>query len=420
MIKPISCFPHLGLLCFFSLFGLIPVSPVQGKSALADPASVGISDERLARIGPIAQSYIDEKLISGVVTLVAKKGKIVHLEARGLQDVASNTPMTTGTIFNIASMTKPITSTAIMMLWEEGKLKLNDPLEEFLPEFKDVKLSTTGDITGKTGELVAPKSKITIRQLLTHTSGLAASSRNSRNTYYTRHVRTSPPGDTIEDWVKRIAELPLTNEPGERWVYSHATDVLARVVEVVSGMSYADFLEQNIFQPLRMIDTAHYPDSARQKRYATIYRPDSDQRIEEFVRPANEGKSMTLYRGAGGLTCTAYDYFRFCQMLLNGGELEGTRILGRKTIELMTSDHVPSFSRPGQGFGLGFAVYKDRGLAGVPYSEGTYLWGGALGTRFFIDPQEELVAVMMIHLTPNRHVDLGNKFRNLVYQSIVD
>ena len=410
----------LGFIGLFVIVGLNLPLPVQAKPSLAEPASVGISRDRLDRISKVTRQYVDDELISGVVTLVARKGEIVHFEAQGYRDVASKTPMTTDSIFSIASMTKPITSAAIMMLWEEGRLRLTDPLEKFLPEFKDVKLSTTGDISGNTGELVAPKSKINIRQLLSHTSGLSASGRNPSNAYYTKHVRTSPPGDTIEDWVKRIAELPLTNEPGENWVYSHATDVLARVVEVISGMTYAEYLEHNIFQPLRMVDTGHYPDSKQQKRYATVYSPGKDLRIVENIRASNEGNSKVLYRGAGGLTSTALDYFRFCQMMLNGGELDGVRLLGRKTVELMTSDHVPSFTRPGQGFGLGYAIQTDRGLAGTPLSEGTFRWGGALGTQFFIDPEEKLVTVMMIHLTPNGHLDLKDKFRNLVYQSIID
>jgi len=387
---------------------------------LEDPASVGISKNRLERIGTVTQQYIDDGYISGAVTLVARKGRMVHLEAQGYRDIAAKLPMTADTVFSIASMTKPITSTAVMMLWEEGLLELNDPVDQFLPEFKNAMLSSTGDITGKTGTLVPPKSRMTIRQLLSHTSGLAASGRNPSNAYYTKHVRTSPLGDTIEDWVKRISQLPLTNQPGEKWVYSHATDVLARVVEVVSGMEFGEFLRERVFLPLRMNDTAHYPGLSQKDRYAKLYSPQEGGGIAEFVPPSNEGNSLDLERGAGGLTSTALDYFRFCQMHLNGGALDGKRLLGRKTVELMIQDHVGDFQRPGKGFGLGFAVYEDRGEAGEPMTEGTYHWGGAYGTRFFIDPTEELIGIMMIHLTPNGHLDLRTKFNNLVYQSIID
>ena len=407
------------------------VAYLSGTAAAAEapldtenPESVGMSTERLGRIAPAMQRYIDDGLVAGTVTLVARRGHIVHLEARGYRDVDSKSPMTTDTIFRQASMTKPIASVALMMLWEEGKVGLPDPVTEYLPEFANVQVSTTGDASGATGSLEPPRSPMTIRQLLTHTAGLA-NRYIGNSTFVIEHTRKPPPLDTLDKWVKRLAELPLNYHPGTQWQYSSATDVVARLVEVISGKSFDEFLRQRIFEPLDMMDTSHYLDRSKAGRLASGYRPGEEGQIVLADPGSIESQlvsgSKTLFRGATGLLSTAEDYVRFQQMMLNGGELDGTRLLGRKTVELMLANHTGGmFDRPGQGFGLGYAIVLDRGAAGTPQTEGTGYWGGAHGTRFWVDREEELIGILMIQVLPNNHLDIHQEFRNLVYQAIVD
>lgn len=389
-----------------------------------NPESVGMSTERLSRIAPAMQRYIDDRLVAGTVTLVARRGHIVHFEARGYRDVDSKSPMTTDTIFRQASMTKPITSVALMMLWEEGRVILQDPVAKFLPEFANVQVSTTGDASGDTGSLVPPRSPMTVGQLLTHTAGLA--NRSVGNiTFVAEHTRKPPPLDTLDKQVKRLAELPLNYHPGTQWQYSNATDVVARLVEVISGKSFDEFLRQRIFEPLEMMDTSHYLDRSKADRLASRYSPGEGGQIVLADPGSIESRlvsgSKTLFLGSRGLLSTADDYLRFQQMMLNGGELEGARLLGRKTIELMFANHTGGmFDRPGQGFGLGYAIVLDRGAAGTPQTEGTGYWGGAHGTRFWVDREEELIGILMIQVLPNNHLDIHQEFRNLVYQAIVD
>lgn len=402
------------------------VQVAEGDLATAEPEAVGMSTARLERIGPAMQRYIDADLVAGTVTLVARRGRIVHLEARGHRDVETASVMTTDTMFRLASMTKPIASVALMMLWEEGKVRLQDPVEDYLPEFADARVSTTGDASGQTGTLVRARRPMTVRQLLTHTSGLA--NRYTGNTaFYEAHMGVNEPvrEETLEVFVKRLAELPLNYEPGTDWQYSHATDVVARLVEVISGQSFDVFLSERIFEPLGMRSTSHYVDAASASRLAALYRPSADRTIA-LADPGSAASPLvsgprTLFRGATGLVSTATDYARFQQMMLNGGVLGGARLLGPRTVELMLNNHAGDLYRPdGLGFGLGYAVLLDPGAAATPQTTGSAWWAGAYGTSFWIDPAEDLVGVLLMQVRPNNHLDIRTDFRNLVYQAIVE
>ncbi|MEE8348297.1 MAG: serine hydrolase domain-containing protein [Acidobacteriota bacterium] len=386
-----------------------------------------MSTERLSRIAPAMQRYIDDGFVAGTVTLVARRGQIVHFEARGYRDVDSKAPMTRDNIFRLASMTKPIASVALMILWEEGRVGLQDPVAKYLPEFEDVEVSTTGDASGNTGSLEPPKSPMTVRQLLSHTAGLANSYIGNR-TFFGEYIRKPPPTDTLEKLVQRLAELPLNYHPGTQWQYSLATDVVARLVEVISGMSFDAFLRQRIFEPLDMMDTSHFLDRSKAGRLASRYRAGETGRIV-LADPGSTQSPLvsgpkTRFRGATGLLSTADDYLRFQQMMLNGGQLDGVQLLGRKTVELMFANHtgdMPVWVFPtGVGFGLGYAVLLDRGAAATPQTEGTVSWGGAFGTWFWVDRKEELIGLLMYQVSPNNHLSIRNDFITLVSQAIVD
>ena len=420
---------------FFLIAGLaafaVTTSPLAlvADLSVGTPESVGMSSERLSRIGPVLQRYIDDGLVAGTVSLVARHGSIVHLEAQGYRDRESHAPMTTDAIFRLASMTKPITSVALMMLWEEGKVRLDDPVARYLPEFKDVQVSTTGDASGRTGRLVPPDGPMTVRQMLTHTAGLSNRTHGNAE-FYVDHMHSGnpPPGDTVEAWVKRLADLPLGYQPGTDWQYSHATDVVARLVEVISGQSFDEFLRQRIFAPLGMVDTSHYLSADKAGRLTAQYAPGGDGSLIVVDPGSAESDlvsgSKTLFRGSGGLLSTARDYVRFQQMVMNGGHLGETRLLGRKTVELMLANHVGALFSSGRagslGFGLGYRVVLDSGAAGTPQTEGSASWAGAFGTTFWIDPAEELVGILLIQVRPNSHLQIANTFRNLVYQAVVD
>ncbi len=394
---------------------------------ITKPERVGMSSERLERIQPIMQSYVDDNLVAGTVTMIARKGKIVHFEANGYMDAENKVPMRKDAIFRIASMTKPITSVALMMLWEEGKFQLNDPVHKFLPEFKDQKVSTTSDVSGETGELVPVKRAATIRQMLTHTAGLGNAYIGNTEAY--REVTAVRPDDTLETLIKRIAAMPLNYEPGTAWQYSAATDVVGRLVEVISGMPLDEYMEQKIFEPLGMTDTHFYLDNTKDGRLTAQYQPGKDNKIE-LQDPGSDqsrwisGENKQTFRGAGGLVSTAHDYVRFQQMLINKGELEGKRLLAPSTVSLMIDNHTADLplwlAGPGTGFGLGFGVILDRGKAGTPLSEGAGYWGGAFCTISWVDPEQELVGILMTQVRPYTHINIRQDFQVLTYQAIVE
>jgi CubicO group peptidase (beta-lactamase class C family) len=403
-------------------------SPVLAETLpKSNPRNVGMSAERLARIAPAMQSYIDQDLVAGTVTLIARKGKIVHFEAQGYMDAENKVPMRKDAIFRIASMTKPITSVALMMLWEQGKFQLRDPVSKFLPEFKDQMVSTTGDVSGATGKLVPADREATIRDMLTHTAGLANYYVGNGDAY--REISRVRPEDDLESLIKRLAAAPLNYQPGRAWQYSHATDVVGRLVEVISGMPLDQYMQDKIFTPLNMTDTSFYLDDTRGNRLTTQYKPGVENKIQIQDPGNNEsrwisGENKQVFRGAGGLVSTASDYIKFQQMILSEGILDGKRLLAPATISLMLENHTGDLplwlAGPGMGFGLGYGVVIDRGAAATPLSLGSGYWGGAYCTISWVDPEQELTAVMMTQVRPYGHLNIRQDFQVLTYQAIVD
>lgn len=391
---------------------------------IAKPESVGMSSERLARIAPAMQRYIDEDLTPGIITAIVRKGKLVHFEVQGDMDVEAGKAMQPDAIFRIASMTKPIASVALMMLWEEGHFQLRDPVSKFIPAFGEVKVSTTGDASGETGELVEPNRPITIRDMLTHTSGLA-------NNYFGNveaYRATTRGAKDNEELIAKLASMPLNYHPGEAWQYSAATDVVGHLVEVISGQNLDDFLRERIFEPLDMPDTHFYMEADKADRLTAQYTPGDSMKITLQDPGSAESRWIsgpkTLFRGAGGLASTARDYLRFQQMMLNGGELNGVRLLAPSTVSLILENHTGDLdlwlAGPGMGFGLGYGVVVDRGAAATPLSEGAGYWGGAYCTISWLDPEQELVAVLMTQVRPYTHINVRQDFQVLTYQAILD
>ena len=392
----------------------------------AQPDTAGMSSERLARIAPAMQRYIDAQLTPGVITAVMRHGKLVHFESQGLMDVATGKPMREDAIFRIASMTKPIASTALMMLWEGGHFQLRDPVSKFIPEFADTKVSTTADASGESGELVSPERPIQIRDMLTHTAGLANSYRGNVSAY--RQAMSEPRPTSNAEQIGRLAKLPLNYHPGEEWQYSAATNVVGHLVEIISGQSLDEFLRQRIFKPLDMTDTHFYLDDTKGGRLTTQYTPGDNNKIQAQDPGSEQSRWITsprsLFSGAGGLVSTVRDYLRFQQAMLNGGELDGTRILAPSTISLMLENHTGDLPLwlpgPGMGFGLGYGVVVDRGAAATPLSEGAGYWGGAYCTLSWIDPEQDLVGVLMTQVRPYSHINIRQDFQVLTYQAIID
>lgn len=406
--------------------GLISSIGIAAEFKLIRPESVGMSSARLARIAPAMQRYIDTRRVPGTITAVLRRGQLVHLAVQGQMDVDAGKPMRRDTVFRIASMTKPITSVALMMLWEEGGFQLRDPVAKFLPEFAEPMVSTSGDASGATGELVAVDRPIQIRDMLTHTAGLA-NNYIGNSEYYATHMRRRPEDD-LASYIKRLAELPLNYQPGTQWQYSIATDVVGRLVEVISGQPLDEFMAERIFTPLGMPDTHFYLDESYAERLAAQYTPGADEAIVMQDPGSAESRWISgpkgLFRGAGGMVSTADDYLRFQQMMLNGGELAGVRLLAPGTVDLMMDNHTGEMPLwlpgPGIGFGLGYGVVVDRGEAATPLSEGSAYWGGAYCTLSWIDRTEEIVAVLMTQVRPYRHINIRQDFQVLVHQAIVE
>jgi CubicO group peptidase (beta-lactamase class C family) len=374
--------------------------------------------------------YVDRREAGGIVTLIAREGKVVDLHASGFQDVESRTPMKTDTIFRIASMTKPITSVAVMMLVEEGKLFLTDPVSKFIPAFK-------GQQVIEGGTTVPARRDISIRDLLSHRSGLSYGFLNGGpvgNAYRKDGVTDglTTTSMTLEEGINKLAAQPLLAQPGSAWNYSLSVDVLGRVVEVVSGTSLDVFFRDRIFKPLGLVDTAFDVTDARLTRMATVYTSDGAGGIRPMKDPESFGNThmspvasykapKRYFSGGAGLTSTARDYWRFAQMLLNGGVLDGTRLLSPKTIELMTSSHTADLPQgglvgAGANFGLGFRVVIDVAATETYGSPGMYGWSGIYGTVFWVDPKEQLAAIMLVQRYPGSRVAAG--FQPLVYQAL--
>jgi CubicO group peptidase (beta-lactamase class C family) len=410
---------------------LLAASAWAQSTALSTPETVGLSSDRLKRLETTLQQYVDERRIAGVVTLLARNGRIAHVVTAGKRDVERGDAIRPDTIFRIASMSKAVTSVAIMMLQEEGKLLLSDPVSKFIPAFKSTTVMVPPPPDAVPGGAVAAvpaKRSITIRDLLTHTAGISYGTGPAEAQYKAADIymwyfadKAGPMGPLMD----RLATLPFAAQPGERYVYGFNTDILGNVVERVSGESLDDFFRRRIFEPLRMTDTSFFLPVEKRGRLAAVYVAKPDGTIER-APDAGTGQGAYVdgprqcFSGGAGLLSTAGDYARFLQMLLNGGELDGVRLLSPKTVELMTRNHVGTLFEDGRsGFGLGFRIVEDVGRSGQPGSPGEFGWGGAYFTNFWVDPQEKLVAVFMSQLLPNGGLDLHGKFRALVYQSIV-
>ena len=427
--------PVLGAVCL-----TVAVAALQSASAdlpvmegvpTAEPETVGMSTERLERLDRVMQAYIDREEVAGAVTLVARRGKVVNFSAQGRRDVENGKAMTHDTIFRMASMTKPIASVALMMLYEEGHFQLRDPISKWLPEFAEMQVAIPAPererLTGRY-KLVPAAGPITVQHLLTHTAGLANTYRGLTQPDFQALAAARKPDDTVGDMVKQLAKLPLNFHPGDRWEYGRATDVVGRLVEVMSGKTLDAFFRERIFGPLDMPDTHFYLPQSKLDRFAALYGPDDDGRIVLTEAPTADSRFVrephVYFSGAGGLVSTARDYFRFQQMMLNGGELDGVRILSRKTVELMTANHTGDFgiwlAGPGYGFGLGYAIVTDLGPSATPRSEGSYYWGGAFGTIFWVDPSEELIGIMLTQMRPYTHLRIRDDLATMTYQAIVD
>jgi CubicO group peptidase (beta-lactamase class C family) len=398
--------------------------------ALSKAEDAGISSERLQRIHPLIQSHIDAKDLSGAVTLVMRRGKLVHFEAQGSTDFESNQPMRTDTLFRMASMTKPITAVAVLMMMEEGKLILSDPVSKYIPEFKNPKVALwnlPNDPKGAGVRLVTADREVTLQHLLTHTAGLAVSTEGPAGEFY-RQANLSQEGISLAEYCKRAGALPLNFQPGTQWQYTSTVgfSILGRVVEIVSGMNLDQFFKQRIFAPLGMNNTFFNIPPERMADVATVYtRSDKGLTKQNLPRPLPPG--VEFFAGSGGLTGSAQDYLQFCQMLLNGGQWNGARLLSRKSVELMTDNAIGNLdlanypvqgqNLSGYGFGLGVRVRKSSGASGWLGSVGDYGWAGANGTYFWIDPKEQLIGMVLMATTVGR---LRTEFPNAVYQAIID
>ena len=385
------------------------------------PESVGISAERLSRVDALFESYIADGRMAGVVVAIARKGRLAHFRTFGRMDMAKDPPMREDAIFRMASMAKPITSVAVLMLHEEGHFQLEDPVSWYIPELSGMRPETTPDQEGEVREM-------TVRDLLTHTAGLPASGRDPR------HDQVWDDADlTLKQIMAGIGKHPLAYAPGTEWRYSRATSVLGYLVEVLSHQPFEAFLEERIFRPLAMVDTGFFLPEVESHRLPAAYAVNGEGVTEELW-PHPRARDLRLPSaplGSGGLFSTANDYLRFSQMLLNGGDLDGVRLLSPKTVELMITDHLPPgvdlpvrFGRryrlAGYGFGLGVRVRDDLAESQMPGSLGEYGWGGAYGTYFLIDPEEELVAMFLPQLRGSAFFPIRRQFNNAVYQALVN
>jgi CubicO group peptidase (beta-lactamase class C family) len=399
------------------------------------PEDVGLSAARLRRVNDWAQRLVDEGKLAGVTTMVARHGRTVHLQSCGLADIEAARPMADDTIVRIYSMTKPLTSVAIMMLYEQGLFQLDDPISRFLPSFSNMRVASGGQ-RGKIDTVPAARD-ITFRDLLTHTSGLTYGFMQSTlvdQKYRDEGIDFQTAEGSLADLVERVAGLPLLAQPGGEWNYSIATDVLGRLVEVISGETFGAFLEQRVIKPLGMVDTAFHVPPDKHHRFAANYGRGADGKLSLIDDPRSSPyrAPREICSGGGGLVSTAGDYMRFCQFMLNHGELNGVRLLGRKTMALMTSNHLrgdmaamgmPRFSESsyeGVGFGLGFSVMLDPARAQIVGTPGEYAWGGAASTAFWVDPVEDMAVVLLTQLMPSSTYPIRRELRVLTYAAIVD
>lgn len=404
---------------------------------IVSPAEVGMCANQLDRISQhLNEQYIAKTKISGCSTLIARKGKVCYFEHEGLRDLERNTEVSHDTMFRIYSMSKPITSVAMMQLYERGKFALTDPVHRFIPEWKNLQVYKAGFFP--VFQTIPCLNAMTVRDLLMHTSGLTYDflrAGNVDSAYRRLKLGRFEEGYTLKDMIQELAALPLAYQPGESWNYSFSTDVLGYLIEQMSGMNLDDYLRENIFEPLEMHDTAFNIVPEKESRLASCY----NRNVKKTLALQDDGqdsayKNRTFFSGGGGLISTMSDYYQFCNMLLNGGKLNGKRILGPRTLAYMHKNHLPggkdmsnfatgTFSETayeGMGFGLGFATKIDHAQSANLGSEGEYFWGGAASTIFWIDPKEELVVIFMTQFMPSSTFNFRGQLQSLIYPALLD
>ncbi|MCH8523027.1 MAG: beta-lactamase family protein [Balneolales bacterium] len=397
---------------------------------MVQPEEVGISSERLQRLDDMLRDYANQQRVAGSVTLILRDGRAVYFEASGYKDVENKVPMTRDALFRIASQTKAIVSAGVMILQEQGKILISDPVGNYLPEFLETTVAIRSP-ADESYEIVPATRPITIRDLLTHTAGISYGYGIASDRWREAGIQgwyLADRDEPIREIVRRIAELPMDAQPGERFVYGYATDILGALIEVVSGQTLDHFLEEEIFTPLQMKDTHFFIPPHKADRMTVVYSATSERGIKRAPDPGDgtgqghyiDGPAHALSGGAG-LVSTAEDYARFLQMMLNGGILNGVRILSPTTVELMTVNHLKDIQfRPGEGVGLGFDVVTNLGYRGRPGAIGDFGWGGAYHTTYWVSPQDALVVVFFTQLRPSAGSDIHGKLRTLLYQAIID
>ncbi|MCR9228517.1 MAG: beta-lactamase family protein [Flavobacteriaceae bacterium] len=409
----------------FALFVLFVTNAQEMDKA--SPEDVGMSSERLERLSQTFQGYIDEEKLPGATILVARKGKIAYLKSFGKNDIEGDVPMTDSSIFRIASQTKAIVSVGVMILQEQGQLLITDPVGKYMPAFMETKVAVEKE--DGSYEIVPAERPITIRDLLTHTSGVSYGYGIAGDLWGKAKIQGwyfADRDEPIQATVNRMADLPFESQPRSKFVYGYNTDILGALIEVVSDKTLDVFLKENILDPLGMEDTYFYLPKNKRERLATVYSA-TENGLERAPNPGGmvgqgayiDGPRKSFSGGAGFLS-TAMDYTRFLQMMLNKGVLNGKRIISPKTVELMTTDHLPFPLGEGTGFGLGFSTVEDLGLRGELGSEGEFAWGGAYHSTYWVDPEEEMTVVYFTQLIPANELDDHGKLRALIYQAIID
>ncbi|MFN8353374.1 MAG: serine hydrolase domain-containing protein [Spirosomataceae bacterium] len=427
-----------GLVLLFSpVFAQTASKHIAPTLAVGAPELAGFSSERLARMDALLQEYVQKNRFPGVTAIVVRNGKIVYHKAFGMADKEQNIPMTKESIFRIASMTKAITSLGIMMLYEEGKIMLDDRLSKYIPEFAKPVVLDQFNAKDSTYTTVPAKREITIRHLLSHTSGInynSIANDDRMKAIYGKagilDMATLEPTRIIDN-VRKIAKLPLSHNPGDKWTYGLSTDVLGAVIEIASGMTLSDFFEKRIFEPLGMKSTHFYLPDSQKSLLVPLYSENKDKGLVKLTAKDTGGLdpdfpikgAKTYYSGGGGLSSTAYDYAVFLQMLLNGGTYNGKRLLSRKTVDLFTTSNQTGnlYPLPHLYFSLGFAVINELGRSNSLNSVGNFAWGGAFSTHYFADPKEKICAVLMKQMWPTSYgAELDTKFDMTIYQALDD
>jgi CubicO group peptidase (beta-lactamase class C family) len=402
----------------------------------AAPEDVGMSSARLRNVTRLVQSYIDDQKLPGAISLVARRGQVVHFETYGNMDAERHKPMRSDAIFRFYSMTKPIASVGLMMLYEEGRFQLDDPASKFIPELTDLKVFAGG--TADSYATRAPARAMTVRDLLMHTSGLVARAAATPvgELYRRAGFAGADSAGTLADMIASLGRIPLQVDPGSQWIYGISTDLVGYLCEVISGLPFDRYLDERILGPLGMVDTGFSVPAASVDRFAANYAPHAGTPRYTLVDDPQSSpytRRRTYFSGAGGLVSTAADYLRFCKMLGNGGVLDGVRILGPRTLQLMTLNHLPGgqdlatmaqsaaeTQREGQGFGLGFAVLLDQTVAQIIGTPGEFYWGGAASTAFFVNPNEDLIMLFLTQLSPSSTYPIRRELRATIYSALLE